>query len=274
MPELPEVEVVRRGLTPQIAGRKILQTTWSGKPLRLPVPLFACQQAIEGHKIREIDRRGKYLLIRMDNSAVLAIHLGMSGRLGLFPETAPVTRHDHLCWRLDNGMELRFNDSRRFGSVQVFETRTEEEAFFILLGPEPFEKSFCAAYLFQNAGNRRRPVKNFLMDGRVVAGIGNIYASEILYAAHVNPATAARNLSRGRWEKIVQAVRLILDRAIACGGTTVADFVDSSGNAGNFQIQLQVYGRAGEPCRRCGARIIKSLMAGRSTYYCPQCQQR
>ena len=273
MPELPEVEVIRQGLARCLSGRRITAIAWSGQKLRLPVPRGRLIRWCKGATILSVERRAKYLLLRLDNSALLIIHLGMSGRLGLFAADARPARHDHLRWRLDDDRELRLNDPRRFGSVQVLEPGGEQEGV-IFRGPgrEPFATAFSTAYLLEKAARRQQPVKNFLMDGRVVAGIGNIYASEILFAAGIAPAKPAAGLTSQAWQKIIVCSRQVLERAIASGGTTIADYVDSSGRPGYFQLELAVYGRAGQACRACGVAIQRQVMAGRATYFCPRCQ--
>jgi formamidopyrimidine-DNA glycosylase len=175
---------------------------------------------------------------------------------------------------LDSGLELRFNDVRRFGSVQVISPEDEERShIFAGLGPEPLGPDFSANYLIKAAQGRVRPIKNFVMDGRVVVGIGNIYANEILFAAGIRPTRGAGTLGKKAWDQLVRASNQVLERAIACGGTTISDFVNSSGEAGYFQCELKVYGRGGEPCPRCSSTIIRQVLAGRATYYCPTCQR-
>lgn len=274
MPELPEVEVVRQGIMPLVCGRRVERIATSGKSLRLPVNRAALRRCFEGHCLTAVARRGKYLLFSFDHGALLVIHLGMTGRLGLFPSDTPSARHDHLRFLLDNGLEMRFNDARRFGSVQCFST--EELAAhdpFAGLGPEPLGKEFAAAYLADKAGGRRLPVKSFLMDNRVVVGLGNIYANEILFAAAIHPLTPAGELDRSQWRAVVKATRTVLDRAIRAGGTTIADFVNASGKPGYFQLELAVYGREGAPCRHCRHPIERTVLSGRATYFCPSCQQ-
>jgi formamidopyrimidine-DNA glycosylase len=272
MPELPEVEVIRRGLEPLLSGRRIVALGWSNRKLRLPVPRKALKRWIKGERVRTVGRRAKYLLIQMANDATIVVHLGMSGKLGLFPATAPRDKHDHLRLQLNNDMELRFNDARRFGSLQVVEPGADVNNLFRTLGPEPFAEAFSPAYLFAKAKNRHQPVKNFLMDSRVVAGIGNIYANEILFCAGICPTLPARDLSKRQWQRTVRCSRDVLARAIASGGTTIADFVSASGTAGYFQIQLQVYGRGQEKCYQCQTAISRLVLAGRATYFCPCCQ--
>ena len=200
----------------------------------------------------------------------------MTGRLGLFPGDAPRARHDHLRLLLENGMEVRFNDSRRFGAVLVWpaeEAAGLEEQFNKSKGIEPFAEQFTEDTLQELAARRHQPIKTFLMDSRRVAGIGNIYANEILFAAGIFPETPVDCITRPQWQAIVVHCREILARAIEAGGSTISDFIGSSGKPGYFQLQLQVYGRAGEPCTRCATPIEKRKTGGRATFFCPRCQQ-
>ena len=276
MPELPEVEVTRRGLLPHLPGKRITRVSWSNKRLRTPIPRKLLVREIAGERVQTVDRRAKYLLVRMMSGSVLVLHLGMTGRLGLFPGDAPRARHDHLRLLLENGMEVRFNDSRRFGAILVWpaeEAAGLEERFNKSKGIEPFSDQFTGDTLQELAARRRQPVKSFLMDSRLLAGIGNIYANEILFAAGIFPETPVDCITRPQWQAIVIHCQEILARAIEAGGSTISDFIGSSGAPGYFQLQLQVYGRAGEPCARCGAPIEKRKTGGRATFFCPRCQQ-
>ena len=277
MPELPEVEVTRRGLLPHLPGRKITNVRWSNKRLRTPIPRKLLKESIEGQSVQAIDRRAKYLLFRMASGSVLILHLGMTGKIGLFERAAPGARHDHLGLLLDNGMEMRFNDSRRFGTILAWpaEQAVElEEQFSATKGIEPFSDEFTPAALQQLAAKRRQPVKNFLMDSRLIAGIGNIYANETLFAAGIHPQTPVNRISADEWQAIISNCREILERAIEAGGSTISDFIGSSGSQGYFQLQLAVYGQADGPCPACGAPIIKKNLGGRATFFCPDCQKR
>jgi len=275
MPELPEVEVVCRGLRPLLMGRSFSQIRTSGHSLRLPIPEDALKRWAADAMVVEVRRRGKYLVVVLDNQASLVFHLGMTGRLGLFPAATPLAAHDHLCLVLTDNerMELRFNDTRRFGSIQVLTPDQDEALHFAALGPEPLQGEFSADYLADKGGRRSQPVKNFLMDSRVVVGIGNIYASEILHEARISPLRPTNQVSALEWKSIVTQTRSVLTRAIAAGGSTIADFVNAGGKPGYFQLELKVYGRHGKPCLRCGAMIVKETLAGRSTYRCEGCQR-
>ncbi len=275
MPELPEVEVTRQGLLPHLSGRQVTKISWSSKRLRLPMPRKLLQQEIQGNRVRTVDRRAKYLLIRMENGAVLVIHLGMTGKLGMFTGKAARASHDHLRLRLDNDMELRFNDARRFGSISVWPSDMApelEDEFDQAQGLEPFGADFTAENLVQLARRRRITVKSFLMDSRIIAGIGNIYANETLFAAALHPETPVNRVSYAQWEAIVSHCRQILTRAIEAGGSTISDFIGSSGQPGYFQLQLAVYGKKEEPCPRCGTIIEKKEISGRASFICSTCQ--
>ena len=273
VPELPEIEVIRRGLIPHLVDRTVTRIVISNRRLRLPVPRKKLKRWVQGNRIKAIDRRAKYLLISLGSGAKMVFHLGMTGRLSLFANTIPRTVHDHLRFFLDSGLELRFNDVRRFGSVQVLSPNEVEEAtIFAGLGIEPLGPDFSSNYLFLKARGRKRPIKNFLMDARVVAGIGNIYANEILFTAGIKPTRKVGTIGQKSWERVVEATRLVLERAIACGGTTISDYTNSSGEAGYFQYELKVYGRKGEMCHKCRKTIRRHVLAGRATYHCPACQ--
>jgi formamidopyrimidine-DNA glycosylase len=224
--------------------------------------------------VESIERRAKYLLLNMDSGAVLVLHLGMTGRLALFTNGTPRRPHDHLRFLLDSNQELRFNDVRRFGSVQVISPGDRESSqTFVGLGAEPLGPDFSTPYLMKLARNRTKPIKNFLMDAKVVVGIGNIYANEILFTAGIKPNRAVGTLGRKAWDRIVEASRQVLEKAIACGGTTISDYVNSSGEAGYFQCELKVYGRGGEGCQKCGSEIARLVLSGRASFYCPRCQR-
>lgn len=275
MPELPEVEVTRRGLQEQLPGRTVIAITCSGHRLRAPIPQEYLQTHIAHQQIVAIDRRAKYLLLRVASGAVLVIHLGMTGKIGLIAGENGRHKHDHLMLLLDNGLELRLNDSRRFGSVAVWsalEAAEHEEAFSRAEGIEPFSEAFSGAHLSLLAATRRVPVKSLLMNTKLVAGIGNIYANETLFAARVHPLAPAGHLSGEAWHEIAHHSRIILQQAIDAGGSTIADFLGAGGHPGYFQLQHKVYGRQGLPCLCCSLPIIKTTLAGRATYWCPACQ--
>lgn len=274
MPELPEVEVIRQGLQRHLPGRRIHGIKTGNKKLRLPIPRKNLKQHILSQRITAVARCAKFLLIEMNNGAQLIIHLGMTGRLGVFPKAAPRAKHDHLLLQLDNSMELRFNDTRRFGFIQVVGPDCGHVPPMLQnLGPEPLGPYFTPEYLKRLAAGKQKPLKNFLMDNRTVVGIGNIYACEILYHAGFKPDRKISSLTLKDWQKIVTSSKEVLKKAIASGGTTISDFVNESGKSGYFQLELQAYGKKGQPCSCCSSPIAKKTMAGRATFFCPKCQK-
>lgn len=277
MPELPEVEVIRRGLKKLLIHRTVTGICYDNKPLRLPVRLKTMEQLLLGQKIVAVDRRAKYLLIRFDNDAVLILHMGMTGKMSLCPTESPKNVHDHICWYLDDKSELRFNDIRRFGSAQIASPEQSgmlDTIFFNQTGVEPFDKAFNADYLLRQANGKRRPLKNFLMDGKIIAGIGNIYANEALFKAQLNPDRPISSLIKTEWQRLIVGLRTTLTHAISCGGSTISDFANANGTSGYFQINFSVYGRQGTPCPLCQTFIEKKKLGGRATYFCPVCQRR
>ncbi len=277
MPELPEVEVICQGLRPHLTNRLITTIECSGKPLRHPVPHVAMNELLCGQTIHTVERRAKYLLITTEDETLLIIHLGMTGNLGLFPHSSPVKVHDHVRWQLDNGLELRLNDSRRFGAVWLLtpeQARNRETDFFANTGPEPFSNLCTPAHFMAIARKRQQPIKTFLMDSKVVAGIGNIYANEALMAAGIHPARKACTLHEHDWQRLIPVIRQILTQAIGCGGSTISDFINANGERGYFQMQFKVYGRKSQPCHQCGSPIEKIQISGRASYFCPSCQKK
>jgi len=272
MPELPEVEVIRRGLAPRLLGRRFLTVKLGNKRLRQASPPGHLKEWLPGRRLERLQRRGKYLVFGLEGGVTLLIHLGMTGRL-LLGDHLPHEPHVHLVFTLEGGITLAFQDVRRFGQVLVFEPG---EPLFPLeqVGREPFSRRVTPAWLAEIAQGRSRPLKNFLLDGRLLAGIGNIYACEVMFAAGLHPATAAGALSYEDWTRVLLEVRRILKRAIHKGGTTVNDYLNSHGETGLFQVELMVYGRGGEPCLVCGSPIIRLVQAGRSTFFCPHCQPK
>jgi formamidopyrimidine-DNA glycosylase len=271
MPELPEVEVIRRGLARGLLGRRILRVVLGEKRLRRESSPEELQEWLPGRAIRELERRGKYLLFHLEGGVTLLLHLGMTGRLLLGPGPLPPRPHVHLVLELEGGLDLAFQDVRRFGQALVFPPGVEPDPL-AQVGREPFSREVTPKWLAQEARGRSRTLKNFLMDGRVLAGIGNIYACEILFAARLHPGTPAGRLSLGDWTRVLKETRRILNAAIAKGGTTVSDYLNSRGETGLFQLELMVYGREGEPCRRCGQAVVRVSQGGRSTFFCPKCQ--
>jgi formamidopyrimidine-DNA glycosylase len=272
MPELPEVETIRRGLAPHVAGRAIERVVVRDRRLRWPVPR-GFERRLAGRTIRSVDRRGKYLLLNLDSGDRVILHLGMTGRLTLVEPGRPARKHDHLDLELSGAMVLRFNDARRFGAALFWPKAQAAHALLEHMGPEPFAGAFGADYLFRLSRRRSAPVKNFLMDGRVVVGVGNIYASEALFRAGIRPARPAGRVTRDEYGELVRAVREVLDDAIAAGGTTFRDFRNSNAEPGYFVQKLNVYDRAGAPCRKCRTPIRRIVIGQRSSYYCPKCQR-
>jgi formamidopyrimidine-DNA glycosylase len=270
MPELPEVETTRRGAAPLLSGRTVTRVVIRHAGLRWRVS-GALARDLPGETIRAVRRRAKYLLLDTDRGSVI-IHLGMSGSLRVIPASVTPGKFDHVDIVLDDGKALRLRDPRRFGAVLW--TRDDPMRHRLLrdLGPEPLTGDLSATYLFALSRGRRRAIRDFLLDGHVVAGIGNIYANESLFDAGIRPTRPAGRLSLPQYRNLVRALRTTLRRAIKAGGTTLRDFQRTDGEPGYFQLRLRVYGRAGQPCRRCG-RMVKSVRLGqRSAFYCPACQ--
>ncbi|PID45307.1 MAG: formamidopyrimidine-DNA glycosylase [Proteobacteria bacterium] len=276
MPELPEVEVIRRGLEPLVVNRTIQTVLSDGKKLRTPVPLKEMKAVLPGRRITAVNRRAKYLLIELDDNSLLVIHLGMTGRLGLFLSSSEPQQHDHVRWRFDNDRELRFNDVRRFGSIHILAaaavSRLEKDVIKNT-GPEPFDQRFTGSYLQQKAQGRSRPVKSFIMDNCIVAGIGNIYANESLFAAALNPIRPVNTIGRQRWERLATEIRRVLAWAVECGGSTISDFLNAGGSPGYFQMHFKVYGRTGLACPVCSGMIRTIKIGGRASFYCDRCQK-
>lgn len=271
MPELPEVETTRRGIAPHIAGKRITRVVVRERRLRWPVP-DDIPQMLVGSPLRGVSRRAKYLLFETDRGTLI-LHLGMSGNLRVLPSDQPPGRHDHLDICFEGGQCLRLNDPRRFGAVLWTSIDPGLHPLLEGLGPEPFDGVFDGGYLHEVARRRRAPVKNFLMDGRVVVGVGNIYANEALFCAGIHPARHAGRVSRARYQRLADAIRDVLGQAIACGGTTLRDFVGGDGRPGYFAQRLRVYGRDGADCPVCGTAIRLMRLGQRSTWFCPRCQR-
>ena len=274
MPELPEVETIRRGLEPQLVGRAIIDVRVRQPQLREVVDARALQREAVDRAITAVQRRAKYLLFRLHPDRVMMIHLGMTGRLSVGPPAPQDTPHDHLIFDLGDDLELRYNDARRFGMCWITtDVQLAAHPRMRHLGPEPLSPDFTADYLRERARGSRRPVKNFLMDATVVVGVGNIYASECLYLARIRPTREVGRMRSQHWTRVRDAVRQVLQTAIEHRGTTLSDYVDSAGREGDFQNQLSVYGREGEACAQDRRRIVRIVQAGRSSYYCPGCQR-
>ncbi len=270
MPELPEVETTRRGLEPHLLGRRIHGVILRRPDLRWPIPAEIAQ-LLPGQRIEGIRRRAKYLLLETPAGSAL-LHLGMSGSLRVLPGDTPVRAHDHVDISLDNGQLLRFNDPRRFGCL-LWQPAGDIHPLLAGLGPEPLDDGFDGDYLFARSRGRSAPVKSFLMDQRVVVGVGNIYAAESLFMAGINPLREAGKVSRERYRRLGEAVKQILGHAITRGGTTLRDFISPDGAPGYFEQELLVYGRDGQACTRCGRALKHASIGQRATVWCGHCQR-
>jgi formamidopyrimidine-DNA glycosylase len=270
MPELPEVETTRRGLEPVLLGRRIVGMEVREPRLRWPVtPELPAQ--LTGTRITALGRRAKYLLLATTGGTLL-VHLGMSGSLRYLSSPLPPRRHDHVDLLLDAGGRLRYTDPRRFGSMH-FTTTPESHPLLRDLGPEPLSGELTPEYLWGASRGRRTAIKQHLMNGRIVVGLGNIYANEALFLAGIHPLRAANRIARGRFGGLVEAIRTVLGQALEQGGTTLRDYVNGHGEAGMFRLSLNVYERTGEPCSKCRTAILRRVTGQRSTYYCPRCQR-
>ncbi len=271
MPELPEVETTRRGIAPLVTGRTVSKVIVRVDKLRWPVSQ-TLGESLGGQAILGVDRRAKYLLLRIENGTVL-IHLGMSGHLRVVPNDTPAGKHDHIDILLSDGHCLRLNDPRRFGALLWLPSDPHEHPLLAGLGPEPFAAEMDGHYLWERSRSRKVAVKPFIMDQRTVVGVGNIYASEALFRAGIDPRKEAGRVSRDRYHRLAAAIREVLEAAIAAGGTTIRNFRGEGGKPGYFAIQLKVYGRDGEPCPNCGKAIKQVNLGQRSTYFCSSCQK-
>ena len=291
MPELPEVETTRRGVEPRVVGRAIRALRVHEQRLRWRVAA-SLPAKVQGATVLGALRRAKYLLFPLDGAglggaglggaalecvppgepAALLVHLGMSGNLRVLPTDAPRLPHDHFDLELDSGETLRFNDPRRFGSLHLVEGDPAQHPLLRHLGPEPLEDGFDGATLWRASRKRRVAIKQFIMDAKVVVGVGNIYASEALFHARIRPGRQAGGLTRADCERLAAAIRMVLAKAIEVGGTTLRDYVGVDGNPGYFRQKLFVYERIGEPCRQGGTTVRQRVQGQRSTYWCPACQ--
>jgi formamidopyrimidine-DNA glycosylase len=270
MPELPEVETTRRGIEPQVTGFRVKRLSVREPRLRWPVP--AELAAIEGRTVRAVTRRGKYLLLDTTAGTAL-VHLGMSGSLRLSQPGEPLKKHDHVCLLMSSGYELRLHDPRRFGCFLWLTGDALAHPLLAELGPEPLGATFTDDHLYTLSRGRTAPVKSFIMDSHVVVGVGNIYANEALFAAGIHPLREAGRVSRERYRQLSVEIRTILAQAIERGGTTLRDFVSGHGDPGYFQLELNAYGRGGQPCKTCTTPLKEIRPNGRSTVYCPHCQR-
>tara|TARA_B110000977_G_scaffold201094_1_gene294108 strand:- start:1223 stop:2074 length:852 start_codon:yes stop_codon:yes gene_type:complete len=283
MPELPEVETVRRGLAPVMEGVVIARADVNRPDLRWPFPAQMAER-ITGQRVERLRRRSKYVLADLSSGETLLIHLGMSGRmlisgdpLGQFVHEHPAAeKHDHVVFHMENGARITFNDPRRFGAMDLMETAREaEHKLLAVLGPEPLSNDFHEAILVNALKGRNMPVKSALLDQRIVAGLGNIYVCETLFRAGISPARKAGRIAAVRVAAMVPIIRDILGEAVEAGGSSLRDFRQADGELGYFQHSFDVYGREGQPCKTegCDAKITRIVQSGRSSFYCPQCQR-
>lgn len=271
MPELPEVETTCKGIAPHLLNKTIEKIIIRQKKLRWPIPL-SIKRKLPLQKIISVERRAKYILISTKTGTLL-IHLGMSGSLRIINAKEDFDKHDHFELVLNNGKCLRLHDPRRFGSVLWTEKPILEHKLLCKLGPEPLSKDFTAKTLYESSRKRKVNIKQFIMNGHIVVGVGNIYASESLFLAGIHPRKAAGTISQARYTLLVAAIKKILKAAIKQGGTTLKDFTQSDGKPGYFQQQLNVYGKKGESCLNCKKPISHCILGQRATYYCTQCQK-
>lgn len=268
MPELPEVETTRRGIAPHLEGHRIRRVVLRQRQLRWPVPDEVA--GLKNALVRSVGRRAKFLLVDLPGGQML-MHLGMSGSLRVVPDGTPPNKHDHADFVLDSGKMLRFTDPRRFGAL-LWTTSPGRHPMLDHLGPEPLDEAFDDDLLFRMSRGRRQSVKTFIMDNRIVVGVGNIYAQESLFMAGIHPSRPAGRISAARYRRLAEAIREVLGRAIVAGGTTLRDFSRVDGQPGYFAQELSVYGRAGAPCLQCGTLLSQSRHGQRSTVYCRRCQ--
>ncbi len=283
MPELPEVETVKEGIAPAMAGKVIEKAEVNRPDLRWPFPDNMAAR-LNGKRVLGLRRRSKYILVDLDSGETLLIHLGMSGRMlvsgvtiGEFHHPHPTpAKHDHVVFHMESGARITFNDARRFGAMDLMPTAAQEDHWLIRdIGPEPLGNAFNEAYLIERLKGRNTPIKSALLDQRIVAGLGNIYVCEVLFRAGIHPARKAGKISAARVASLVPLVRQVLSEAIAAGGSSLRDYRQSDGELGYFQHVFQVYDREGETCITpdCGKIIRRIVQSGRSSFFCPQCQR-
>ncbi|OYX46582.1 MAG: DNA-formamidopyrimidine glycosylase [Alphaproteobacteria bacterium 32-64-14] len=281
MPELPEVETVRRGLAPAMEGKRILRVETRRKDLRFPFPANF-NQRIEGAKLTHMGRRAKYLVGDLSNGEALIMHLGMTGRFtvsgkkpGDFHHAAgDDEKHDHVVFEMQGGARVVFNDARRFGFMDLWPSdNLEAYAPFAGMGPEPISNEFSGAYLREAFAGKKTPVKSALLDQNVVAGLGNIYVCEALFRSGISPKKLAGSIRRDKLELLAVEVRKVIEEAIKAGGSTISDYKSTGGELGYFQHSFRIYDREGEPCLACAKPVKRVVQAGRSTFYCAACQK-
>ncbi len=270
MPELPEVEVCRQGITPHVLMQTVAKIIVRNKNMRWPITDTISEMC--GEQIISVTRRAKYLLLKT-NKGTLMLHLGMSGTIRIIDKDLIVAKHDHFDLVLTSGMALRLNDPRRFGAVLWVTDEVELHPLLAKLGPEPLLQDFTNGYLFKKSRNKTVPIKTFLMNNHIVVGVGNIYANEALFQAGIIPTAPAGKISQKRYNNLTEIIKQVLTKAIAQGGTTLKDFTQADGRPGYFAQELQVYGRGGKKCLRCAEILEEMKQAGRATVFCPKCQK-
>ncbi|WP_195571831.1 DNA-formamidopyrimidine glycosylase [Paenibacillus sp. 1001270B_150601_E10] len=275
MPELPEVETVKRTLNTLVKGKKIDRVTVTlPRIIQRPAEIESFCAALAGHTIQEVGRRGKFLLIHLDD-LVLVSHLRMEGRYGVYSSDEPVEKHTHVIFHFDDETELRYKDVRQFGTMHLFSPGEEmREAPLKKLGIEPLQDGFTAELLKEKLGNRRSFIKPVLLNQHIIVGLGNIYVDEALFRAGIHPMTQADSLNDEQLKRLHEAIIYTLQQAVDAGGSSIKSYVNGQGEMGMFQHQLQVYGQEGKPCVRCGQLVEKSVVGGRGTHTCPSCQPR
>ena len=270
MPELPEVETTKKGIAPYVVGETVKDIIVRQRQLRWPIPA-TLKRSFKDQLIRKLRRRAKYLLFYTDNGCMI-LHLGMSGSLRVINDNTPHEKHDHVDIVFESGYLLRFRDPRKFGSIHWTKDDPLDHKLINHLGPEPLSEEFNTDYLYDRSRKRSQAIKTFIMDSRIVVGVGNIYASEALFRAGIKPTQKAGKVSKPRYEKLVNEIKNVLSEAIAKGGTTLRDFLNGDGKPGYFSQELNVYNREGEPCNKCKKKIKMIRLGQRSTFYCSNCQ--
>jgi len=272
MPELPEVETTVNGIKPWLKNKSIKTINIYNNSLRWKIPAYLADK-YQKQKVIAVTRRAKYILVHLESGATLIMHLGMSGSLVVNNDNKPLAKHDHFEMVMDDNTSLRFNDPRRFGCILDSEDYLNHK-LIRHLGPEPLSNEFKGTMLKTKSNNKTQAVKNFIMDGKIVVGVGNIYASEALFMAKINPTKPAGKISLKRYQRLAQTIKCVLSNAIAAGGTTLSDFVNAEGKPGYFAQELKVYGREKGPCVVCKTPIKKVIIGRRSTFYCSRCQKQ
>jgi formamidopyrimidine-DNA glycosylase len=270
MPELPEVETTKKGIAPYVVGETVKDIIIRERQLRWPIPT-TLKRSLKNQLIRKLHRRAKYLLFYTDKGCMI-LHLGMSGNLRVINDNTPHEKHDHVDIIFESGYLLRFRDPRKFGSIHWTKDNPLEHKLINHLGPEPLSDEFNSDYLYERSRKRTQAIKTYIMDSRIVVGVGNIYASESLFRAGIKPTTKAGKVSKARYEKLGLEIKNVLSEAIAKGGTTLRDFLNGNGEPGYFSQELNVYDREGEPCQKCKSKIKMIRLGQRSTFYCSNCQ--